>query len=518
MLLEAIAMVLDPSLNDELPSFNEFQFHTPSSKSQQDKELAISLRINLSDLQDYGPNELELFPGLKKGVEDESYLFDIQMKSGFTDSGIQTSWICTNLRNGLKSDNPLLLKKIRQLLPLIYLGKGALIQYNSKPSNTENIEAGSIDNISKLRADIQRHASDIIQGKTLDFNNSVNEGFNAIKLLVEATTQPNENSSSEKPSTPKLREILQMVSVQDSENQMDLFESFDDFADKLGVLLFVNSLIINSLPDLDSHGTPLLIFEMPEAFLHKRTLAAIGVLVNKIKWQKIFTTNSGWLLSLVPFNAIRKIRRVEDQITSAKINVSQFSNEELRRISYNLKVQNKAAPFARFWILVEGESEQWILPHLARIMGYSLFQEGISVMDFAQTGLKPLIKFAEDIGIGWHVLIDGDEAGIRFRSTVDDILKDSTDDSRFTQLEESDIEHHFWHHKLEAVFVKIAKLTKVPKTDLHPTKTINRAINKSSKPHLALRIIEEISSRGKEAIPPPLYSMITSCIERARSY
>jgi putative ATP-dependent endonuclease of OLD family len=35
----------------------------------------------------------------------------------------------------------------------------------------------------------------------------------------------------------------------------------------------------------------------------------------------------------------------------------------------------------------------------------------VKVIEFAQSGLKPLIKFARRMGIQWHVLVDGDEAG-----------------------------------------------------------------------------------------------------------
>jgi putative ATP-dependent endonuclease of OLD family len=66
--------------------------------------------------------------------------------------------------------------------------------------------------------------------------------------------------------------------------------------------------------------------------------------------------------------------------------------------------------FARCWLLVEGErkpgsSTNW------RGVGHHFDAEGIKVIEFAQSGLKPLIKFARRMGIEWHVLVDGDEAG-----------------------------------------------------------------------------------------------------------
>ena len=40
------------------------------------------------------------------------------------------------------------------------------------------------------------------------------------------------------------------------------------------------------------------------------------------------------------------------------------------------------------------------------------------MIEFAQSGLKPLIKFARRMGIQWHVLVDGDEAGKKYAATV----------------------------------------------------------------------------------------------------
>ena len=36
--------------------------------------------------------------------------------------------------------------------------------------------------------------------------------------------------------------------------------------------------------------------------------------------------------------------------------------------------------------------------------------EGIRIMEFAQCGVEPLIKLADDLGIAWHLIADGDSA------------------------------------------------------------------------------------------------------------
>lgn len=71
--------------------------------------------------------------------------------------------------------------------------------------------------------------------------------------------------------------------------------------------------------------------------------------------------------------------------------------------------------FARCWLLVEGETEVWLFNELARQCGYDLAAEGVQIVEFAQSGLRSLIKVAKEFGIDWHVVTDGDPAGKKIR-------------------------------------------------------------------------------------------------------
>ncbi|MEJ1267689.1 TOPRIM nucleotidyl transferase/hydrolase domain-containing protein [Pantoea ananatis] len=88
-----------------------------------------------------------------------------------------------------------------------------------------------------------------------------------------------------------------------------------------------------------------------------------------------------------------------------------LSAEESRRIGFHIEVNRPSALFARCWLLVEGETEVWIINEMARQCGFHFAAEGIKVIEFAQSGLKPLLKFARRMGIARHVLTDGDMAG-----------------------------------------------------------------------------------------------------------
>lgn len=52
-----------------------------------------------------------------------------------------------------------------------------------------------------------------------------------------------------------------------------------------------------------------------------------------------------------------------------------------------------------------------MLNELARQCGHHFEAEGVKVIEFAQSGIRPLLRFAHRMGIEWHVLVDGDDAG-----------------------------------------------------------------------------------------------------------
>ena len=517
-LLEAISLTLDHSLSDALPEFNKYHFHVSNNNSQKDKKLTITLRFKLSE--ELWKNKIEgiqLFPDAVKDEAPASKLYDIRFNSTLTDSGSKTRWSCTNISNGARSENSELLRRIRELMPVVRLKPGALAGHESILISENSTAEKSDDKFTQLKNLINKYASEIILGHTLNLDACVENGFQAVKALIQELRKDEPESISFKSEALTLRQLLQIVSAPDT-NASNPLDTFTEFPHKLGALLLLNALLVHSPADQDTNATPLLIFEFPENQLHNRTLATVGTLTSRIKWQKIVTTNSGWLLGSVPFNNIRRIRRKEDMVLCSRINSSNYSTEDLRRIAYHLRIQNNTASYSRFWILVEGETEYWILPHLARIMGYNFMQEGISVIDFAQTGLKPIIKFAMDLDIGWHVLLDGDAAGQRYQNTIESINENQNVLQKITKLEEDDIEQFFWNNGYAYVYANRAKLSKIPIDKLKPTETINRSIRKNSKPYMALKIIEEISAKGKDSIPKRLCDMIESCIGEAKNY
>jgi len=244
---------------------------------------------------------------------------------------------------------------------------------------------------------------------------------------------------------------------------------------------------------------PLLIVEDPEGRLHPTHLARAWSLFELLPMQKILTTNSGELLGAVPLHSIRRLVRKSDRTIATQMPERGLGNDELRRISFHIRFHRTGALFARCWLLVEGETEVWLFSELARQCGYNLAAEGVQIIEFAQSGLKSLIKVAKSFGIDWHVVTDGDSAGKKYSATVINMLGHDKQDHRLTELPDRDIEHFLYAHGFEFFF---KDMVKIPHDQPIPAKkVVTRVLKKHAKPDLALAIMQHCEEGGIETIP-----------------
>lgn len=138
--------------------------------------------------------------------------------------------------------------------------------------------------------------------------------------------------------------------------------------------------------------------------------------------QKVTPTNSGDLLSLVPVEQVCRLVRESSRVATYRIGKQGMSPEDSRRIAFHIRFNLPSSLFARCWLLVEGETEVWMLSELGRQCGHHFEAEGVRVIEFAQSGLRPLLKFVHRMGIEWHVLVDGDDAGKKYAATARSLL------------------------------------------------------------------------------------------------
>ncbi len=217
----------------------------------------------------------------------------------------------------------------------------------------------------------------------------------------------------------------------------------------------------------------------------------------------------------MPLPAIRRLTRTGGQLRQWRVRPDVLRAEETRKLSYHVRARRGEAMYARCWLLVEGETEFWMMSELARLCGHDLNLEGVAVVEFAQCGLGPVIKLARELGIEWHVLTDGDRTGRDYADEARHFAQ-GEEDWRITRLRERDIEHCFWHHGYPQVYLKAAGWAQPPGQKLRPARVIGRAIKRHSKPYLAFEALAAVSAEDSPGVPPPLKHTIETCVQLAR--
>ncbi|MFU7760139.1 ATP-dependent endonuclease [Klebsiella pneumoniae] len=280
--------------------------------------------------------------------------------------------------------------------------------------------------------------------------------------------------------------------------------------------LFATLLQAKGTVRLDRDARPLLLIEDPETRLHPIMLSVAWHLLNLLPLQRVTTTNSGELLSLTPVEQVCRLVRESTRVSAWRLGPGGMNAEESRRIAFHIRFNRASSLFARCWLLVEGETETWVINELARQCGHHFDAEGVKVIEFAQSGLKPLIKFARRMGIQWHVLVDGDEAGKKYAASVRGLLNNDRELERdhLTSLPALDMEHFMYRQGFDDVYHRVAQIPdNVP---MNMRRVITKAIHRSSKPDLAIEVAMEAGRRGVDAVPTLLKKMFSRVLWLAR--
>lgn len=398
---------------------------------------------------------------------------------------------------------------LRRAFPVLWLKPGHLTDVPDVDTAAADHTLASDDAIRRLT----EHHRRILTGDTLDMSAELEAGARAAEVVLDRF--PHVFPGSGRVLSAMASEILH----HEGPLAADRDTAASTPAQKLAVLLMLGAVaqlagraLRAGPPSTDTR--PIIVIENPEDNLHLTTLASVWGLIEGMAWQKIVATHSDTVLASAPITALRRLTRTDGVVREWAVAPDALPRDALRKIAYHLRSRRATAMFARCWILVEGETEYWVLPELARILGYDFAREGVACVEFAQSGLTPLLVLADQLGIAAHVFVDGDEAGRHYAAAALAVSESGTGRHHpLTVLREVDIEHCFWRHGFADVIRGIANLE-------DPTastkRTIRKAIEKSSKPYLALSLIEAAADRGPASVPAVLAGVIVSAVHLAR--
>lgn len=519
-ILEAIQKVL--AVNKEDPAFQFLPHEFFQQNISGEYKAAGPIRISLT-FRERIPDEWSFMKANEMGIifhDDRAICQEltITVRADFTNGPAMPEWQIQmpGTDTAHLNNDPSVLDWIRRMNPVFRIRGGILtgsienddITPASQPSDQADIE-------SKINT-IRGHFENLLRGTAPDVHAEIRAGYQAaMNYLDEASSffQPDGYQEQK-----IIFEILGKRKSSSGQGSRQILLHHGSAAEMIGLLLFTAAMLQSGSLSADPSSEPIFIIEDPEANLHPMTLESIRLLIERLKFQKLITTQSGDFLAGFAIHSLRRITRHNGKVTQFRVEPGSLSMEDLRRLSYHIRMKRGAATFARCWLLVEGETEVWLLPHLARLCGFELAMEGVACVEFAQCGIAPLIKTARQLGIEWHLLADGDAAGKAYVETAKHFANQAGEEypRRYTRFREKDIEHHFFFNGYAGVYYEYSGFQGHSGQEVHPRKVITRALHRNSKPFMAIALVEAIAREGSPGVPTVLKKMIQTCIELAK--
>lgn len=505
-LLDALTLLLAPAA--EPYQFSEHDFHfPPGDLDARLRQLRLVFRFRAQ-----GDDEHAVFQPFWQRDEMGRYI-SFSTRARRNEHGVKTTWRFIDQHGDVlpMEGTEAALAHLRAFYPVLRL-RDARFGRRGRQSETDADRRAST--MSELVQEVDKLTRDLVVRPQTLSDDLLRQGLHTMQQLLEHYFLVQQPGSSAARMAPEMRDGSQGWRSLDKLNH--LIASTESRSRQV-ILLRMFSLLIQAHGNeaLPPGAHPLLLVEDPETRLHPIMLSVAWNLLDLMPLQKITTTNSGELLSQVPVENICRLVREPTRVAAWRVGPEGLSAEESRRIGFHIRVNRPSALFARCWLLVEGETEVWIINELARQRGYHFAAEGVKVIEFAQAGLKPLLKFARRMGIAWHVLTDGDDAGNKYAASARGQLQEHEHEAdHLTQFPAPDIEYFLYKHGFSDVYHQTAHLPlNVP---MNARRIITKAIQHSSKPELAIAVALSAAERGPAAIPPLLDQLFARVMWLAR--
>jgi putative ATP-dependent endonuclease of OLD family len=504
---------------DDVVRFQARDFHHGSDGAAA-RSLRIALVFRAPEQEWHQPRLARFAPFRRRDAGAPGDLcLEVRATRDAATNAVHALWTFAPDQRTAAAPQPGLLAEWRQACPVIRLRANRYLERDSRDEPGVQGKAGGNGEplMSQIEEQIQQAYTRLGGGAEL----SPQEAGRAIEAVTAYLGTPGRPALGRVEPLPRLAGDLAEVPL--GRGRRPVVEEITQSAGMRGLALVA---LVGAIIEARRHGAldddarPIVVLEDAEAHLHPMALSAMWELIASLPAQKIITTNSGELLARLPLRSIRRLAVEHGRTRVYRAPGEHYSIDDLRRIAYHVRINRAAALFARCWILVEGETEAWVIPELAQVCGYDLAAEGVRCVEFAQSGIRPLLRLATDLGIQWHLLADGDEAGQAYVAAARKFLGGRAVAERITALDEPDIEHCLFQHGFAPVYCHEAGVTGAraghPRARDQVASIIARAVKKRSKPAMALAVLAVANEPGGPPVPPPLRNLIETAIRLAR--
>ena len=193
----------------------------------------------------------------------------------------------------------------------------------------------------------------------------------------------------------------------------------------------------------------ILAVEEPESHLHPVLQRLIyREVLHYSDTSVVFTTHSPYIASITPLNSVVHIRKVEESsniFSTANLSIEEREKKDIERY---IDVKRGEIYFGKGIVLVEGITEEYLLPAFANLLDTPLDDYGVVVCNIDSTNFKPYVQLLNCLNIPWVLFTDGDY----YEVTIETDAKTKKDKEIKTYhiLQSDDADSHYRGNELIA--------------------------------------------------------------------
>lgn len=532
-ILDAIRVCLGRSLNRKSGQFSEYDYHLVDETSKPHEADPISLTFLFKESEvDEWPDEISQTLDEATQVDAITGLTSLTLRiSSQYDKAVGdfiTQWdYLDGAGNPLsgKAKQPRMVIELQKLIPVFYLNalRDAANEFRPR-SKFWGPFVRNIDIDQDVQDQLEKELSDL-NSKILSAHTAFSDVTERLKETTKLVPLDSDDPVAIEALPAKVFDMLARTQVMlkgTTGTSLPLYHHGEG-TQSLAVLFLFDAFLNNRLTEQHGeHAEPILALEEPEAHLHPSAVRSLGGILQALSGQKIIASHSGDLLASVPLQSVRRLARKNGECSIYRIQEADFTPDELDKITYHIRSQRGRLLFSRCWLLVEGQTEYWLMPEFARIMGEDLELNGVCCVEYRQFDIAPLIRLADALGISWHVLTDNDSQGEDDIRKIEAQLNGRVKAQHLSTLTEKDPEHSLWNIGYQYVYENAvspnrrAAITVANTDPNYQSEVIKHAVKSTSKPYLATVVCQEAAKPGSPGIPAVMNNAINAAIKLAK--
>jgi putative ATP-dependent endonuclease of OLD family len=521
--LEALRFGLETIKSDKTCNFSEHDFHRNGECNDLASSKPIQLTFYFAETEEY------LWPDyciqtLNDVIVGSAYaMIKLQLTAQYvaSDANLTQSWCFLDDADNEMLGKQGLLKDLRRLRPFFFQTalRSAKDEFHGQSTYWSSfLKNKDIDE--DTRKTLEEELSNVNQ-KIVDAHTSFKDVTEEVKRISELVSVGKADSVSVDPIAADVYKALRYTEVNllTGSNAKIPIRSHGEGTQSLSVLLLFSAYMKTRLKaDIDKFADPIIAIEEPEAHLHPNAIRALWSLILTLPGQKIIATHSGDILSEVPVDKLRRLNKTHTTTECKSIPNNLLSEEDLRKFNHHVKRNRGELLFAKYWLLVEGETEVSVFVECADILGVNLHQMGIRLIEVSQAGGPSIfIKVADALGIKWHVVADNDEGGQRYITAAKTLLDGRKDADYITKLSSPNTDVLLCRagygkpYRDGVVPQKISELTEPVDSYAYWNQVykIIKNFRGFSKPAAALEAILLMKEQGPDGVPSEIKDILT---------